>query len=81
MLFAFRRGNFMKETRIRSVTKSISWRVIASLATIILVFTFTRNWVISVEVGFLEVVLKIVLYYLHERVWNGMKWGTCNKAP
>ena len=68
----------MKEKRIRSVTKSISWRVLASLATILLVFIFTRNWIISIEVGSLEVAVKIVLYYLHERVWNIMEWGTCD---
>ncbi len=71
----------MKEKHIRSVTKSISWRVIATLATVMLVFIFTRNWVISVKVGSLEVIVKIVLYYWHERGWNKIRWGTCNKAP
>ena len=65
----------MKEKHVRSVTKSISWRVLASLTTVMLVFGFTRSWVISVEVGFLEVAVKIVLYYLHERVWNIIDWG------
>ena len=65
----------MKEKHVRSVTKSISWRVLASLTTVMLVFGFTRSWVISIEVGFLEVAVKIVLYYLHERVWNIIDWG------
>lgn len=68
----------MKEKHIRSVMKSISWRVIATLTTIMLVFIFTRNWVISVEVGALELILKILFYYLHERGWNRIRWGTNN---
>jgi len=68
----------MKEKHIRSVMKSISWRVIATLTTVMLVFIFTRNWVISVEVGSLELILKIAFYYVHERIWNIIKWGTYN---
>ncbi len=66
----------MIDNHIRSFVKSISWRIIATLTTILLVFIFTQNWVISVEVGGLEIIMKIFLYYLHERVWDRIRWGT-----
>ena len=64
------------DNHIRSFVKSISWRIIASLTTILLVFIFTRSWVISFEVRGLEIIMKIFFYYLHERVWDRIRWGT-----
>jgi len=55
--------------------KAISWRIIATLTTVLLVFVFTRNFVISFGVGFLEFFSKILVYYLHERVWNLIQYG------
>ena len=55
--------------------KAISWRIIATLTTVLLVFVFTRNLVISFGVGFLEFFFKILVYYLHERVWNLIQYG------
>ncbi|NIR87668.1 DUF2061 domain-containing protein [Candidatus Bathyarchaeota archaeon] len=55
--------------------KAISWRIVATLTTVLLVFIFTRSLVISFRVGFLEFVLKILIYYLHERVWNMIPYG------
>lgn len=65
----------MKETRIRSIVKAISWRFIATLTTIIIVFIFTGNIILSVGIGFFELLSKLILYYLHERVWNIINWG------
>lgn len=63
------------EKRVRSIAKAISWRIVASLTTILLVFLFTGNLVISVSVGSLEFFAKIVIYYIHERVWNMSNFG------
>lgn len=65
----------MKETHPRSILKSITWRILATLTTMILVFIFTGSFIISLGVGFFEVILKIIIYYLHERVWNRINWG------
>ena len=65
----------MVETHARSVVKAISWRIVATLTTILLVFVFTRDFVISLGVGSLEFLLKILIYYLHERVWNMIQYG------
>ncbi len=65
----------MKESHKRSIAKSISWRVTASLVTIGLVGIFTRRWEIALSVGGIEIFLKLLIYYLHERVWNRIRWG------
>jgi len=64
-----------KETHTRSVTKGITWRVIASLTTMVLVYIFTGDLTIVAEVGFLEITAKIIFYYLHERTWGKVEWG------
>ena len=63
------------EKRVRSLLKAISWRIVATSTTILLVFLFTGNLVISVGVGSLELLFKTVIYYLHERIWNMSNFG------
>ena len=64
-----------QETAIRSVVKAVSWRVLATLTTAVLVFTFTRRLDIAVTVGLLEAIAKIFLYFAHERIWNKLAFG------
>jgi adenylylsulfate kinase len=68
------------ETRTRSLAKAISWRIFATLTTILLVFAFTGNLAVSEGVGITELVSKIVIYYVHERVWNVLRFGKVQRA-
>ncbi len=63
------------ESHIRSATKGVTWRIIASLTTMGLVYAFTGDIVLMAEVGALEIILKLLFYYLHERVWGQIAWG------
>lgn len=63
------------EKRVRSLAKTISWRIVATSTTILLVFLFTGNLVISASVGSLELLAKIVIYYVHERIWDMSNFG------
>ncbi len=65
----------MNERRTRSLVKAISWRFIASLTTIVWVFIFTKKLTLALEVGFFEMISKLIFYYFHERTWNKIKWG------
>ena len=65
----------MEESEKRTLTKAISWRTTATLTTMIIVYAFTGKLSLSVGVGFVEVACKILLYYLHERVWGRVGWG------
>jgi len=57
-------------TRARAVVKTISWRIIASLTTMVIVYIFTGHMLLSAGVGAVEVITKMVFYYFHERLWN-----------
>ncbi len=64
-----------QESRQRSLGKTITWRLVATGATILLVYLFTGKIDLALEVGALEIILKLLLFYVHERVWNRVKWG------
>jgi uncharacterized membrane protein len=62
-----------KKSRIRHIAKTITWRLIASLTTFILAYVFTQDITKSLWLMGTEMVLKLLLYYYHERVW--FKYG------
>jgi len=62
-----------KKSRIRHFAKTITWRIIASITTFILAYVFTQNITKSLWLMGTEMVLKLLLYYYHERVW--FKYG------
>ena len=64
-----------RETHGRSLAKALSWRILGTLATSVLVFLFTRELVLSLAVGGVEFVSKIGLFWLHERVWDRLQYG------
>jgi len=68
-----------KESILRSIIKSITWRIIAIIDTIIIVLLFSCymgncNVNGAITIGFLEFFFKFVFYYLHERVWQTIKF-------
>ena len=64
-----------KDKHLRSISKAISWRIFATMATIVIVYTATGNLTMSFTIGLIEVFSKLALYYLHERAWVKVKWG------
>jgi uncharacterized membrane protein len=56
----------------RHLIKTITWRVIGTIDTIILGWLLTGSLKIGLSIGGVEVITKMVLYFLHERVWY--KW-------
>ncbi len=65
----------MRETRLRSILKALTWRLIASLITASIVFTITREAALSVSIGILDSLVKIFAYYFHERLWTVVTLG------
>ena len=63
------------EAHSRTIVKAISWRAFATLTTMAIVFLFTRRIMLSLGIGFAEIIAKITFYYLHERVWDKVSWG------
>lgn len=65
----------MAETKKRSLLKTITWRITATLTVMTLVFIFTGRIDFMVSIGIFDVIFKAVLYFVHERVWNKITWG------
>lgn len=57
----------------RAILKAISWRLIGTLSTIILFYIMTGDMSIGLSFGGIDVTIKFILYYLHERVWDNTK--------
>ena len=69
----------MIESRRRSLVKSMSWRITATITTTIISFIVTGNVTLAFQIGFFELVTKMGLYYFHERLWIKIKFGL--KSP
>jgi uncharacterized membrane protein len=65
----------VSERPIRSLVKAISWRVTGSIDTMLLSWFFTGDLTVAAAIGLTEVITKMALYYLHERVWNRVPLG------
>ncbi|MCB2208475.1 MAG: DUF2061 domain-containing protein [Bacteroidetes bacterium] len=73
-----------KDSPTRSILKAFSWRFIASGATFIITFVIFRQYTTKSYTEILEtasivtifdIVAKLILYYLHERLWTNVSWG------
>ncbi|MGJ8665804.1 MAG: DUF2061 domain-containing protein [Patiriisocius sp.] len=53
----------------RHIAKAITWRFVGTIDTIVLSWIITGNPLTGLKIGFAEVITKMILYYLHERVW------------
>ncbi|MEO0528719.1 MAG: DUF2061 domain-containing protein [Bacteroidota bacterium] len=59
----------------RSIAKSISWRIIGTLDTIVISWIVTGTLSLAFSIGLIELFTKMVLYFFHERIWNTIHWG------
>lgn len=69
-----------REAYWRTVAKTASWRITASLDTTLLAWMFTGNVATALSIGGLEVLTKLVLYFLHERAWTHVRYGIASGA-
>lgn len=63
------------ESNYRSLVKAISYRMLGSAATALIVFLLSGKLGLSLGTGALDMVVKIGLYYLHERIWERIPFG------
>lgn len=63
----------------RSFIKSLSWRAIGTLDTIVISYFVTGTLSFALSIGAIELVTKMGLYVVHERVWNRIQWGKSKK--
>ena len=66
----------MSPDKTRHILKSITWRLVGTIDTIILSWVITGNLQIGLKIGGVEIITKMILYYFHERLWfNYVKLG------
>jgi len=65
----------VKINKRRHIAKTITWRIIASTDTLLIAWVITGSWKIGGGIAIIEVITKMILYYLHERAWYAYNWG------
>jgi uncharacterized membrane protein len=68
-----------KESHLRSVLKALSWRIIATATTAVIAYLITGQVSVALIIGGIEFFSKFLLYYLHERLWQGIPRGVVRK--
>jgi uncharacterized membrane protein len=63
------------ELKKRTLVKTMTWRVTASLTIFLIAWILTGDLLIGVSIGSIETLAKIFLYYYHERIWNNINWA------
>tara|TARA_Y100000310_G_C20680605_1_gene815719 strand:+ start:79 stop:513 length:435 start_codon:yes stop_codon:yes gene_type:complete len=71
----FRKHKKQFETAIRSFAKTVTWKLSATIITVLVIFIYSKDWSFALNAGILINLVKAVLYYLHERIWNTYLWG------
>lgn len=64
-----------KETKLRSLIKAVSWRIVGTIDTMVIAYILSGKLFLSLSIGGIEVFTKIILFYFHERFWNKIKIG------
>ena len=62
----------------RHLAKTITWRLVGTVDTMVLAWLITGNPLMGFKIGGVEVVTKMILYYLHERLWYKINFRNVN---
>jgi len=65
----------LRETRLRSLLKAFSWRIVATLTTALIAYGITGEIDTALAIGGIEFFLKFAIYYAHERAWQWVPLG------
>ncbi len=63
----------------RHIAKTITWRIIGTIDTMILGWLVTGDPITGLKIGGFEILSKMVLYFIHERIWYKMNFGLPNR--
>lgn len=67
------------DSRKRHLAKTVTWRVVGTIDTMILAWIISGDPMVGLQVGIAEVITKMILYYLHERAWYKIDFGLENR--
>ena len=63
------------ESYMRTLLKTFSWRIVATTTTVVIAYFIFGNITNALKVGGIEFFAKMLIYYLHERVWQVIPRG------
>lgn len=72
----------MNKTKVslkRHIAKTLTWRIIGTIDTMVLGWLVSGDPIIGLTIGSFEVVTKMALYFIHERVWYKYDYGVKRK--
>lgn len=70
--------NSMSETKTRSMTKTIAWRIVATLNSFLVLVFFSNILTTNIGKAIMMNITGFFIYYIYERIWNIIKWGKVN---
>ena len=65
----------------RHIIKSFTWRLIGTIDTFLLGWLFSGNPITGLKIGLVEAISKLILYFLHEKLWYRFDFGLKNRKP
>ena len=65
----------MSEKPLRSLAKTVSWRITGSLATFLISYIISNDLTVAGSIATIQIISNTILYFIHERIWNKIKWG------
>jgi uncharacterized membrane protein len=63
------------ESHFRSIAKAITWRAGGTIVTFAVAWMLTQKFELAAQIGLLDTVVKIGVFYAHERIWNRVGFG------
>lgn len=76
---AVKKEKVTRDRPVKSIAKTITWRIIASATTFALAYLFFYKDPYAAQkatgVALTESVIKMFLYFFHERAWERVRWG------
>ena len=63
------------ESHIRSIAKAVTWRAGGTFVTFVVALILTKELELSIQIGLLDTIIKIGVFYGHERLWNRINFG------
>ncbi len=67
--------NIIRDSHSRSIVKALSWRILATVITASVSLIITGKLRLAAEIGLIDTLIKLGIYYVHERIWNHVPYG------
>lgn len=74
------KSGLVRENKMRHIAKTVTWRMVGTADTMVLAWLLTGNPLTGVKIGLAELLTKMILYYIHERIWYRIDYGLIDRV-